>query len=62
MTTKKKGSARKYLEKLRGEPLTFGRMIKSMRQCDELTQVELAEKMGISKAYLCDIENNILTP
>jgi transcriptional regulator with XRE-family HTH domain len=52
----KKSSARKFLEKLRGGPLSFGQMISSIRQADEITQVKLAQKMKISRAHLCDIE------
>ena len=52
----KKSSARRFLEKLRGGPLTFGQMISSIRIADEISQVELARKMKISRAHLCDIE------
>jgi transcriptional regulator with XRE-family HTH domain len=52
----KKSDARKFLEKLNGGPLTFGRMLESLRRCDEVSQVELAKKMSISRAHLCDIE------
>lgn len=51
-----KSDARKFLESLRGEPLSFGRMIESIRLADEVTQVELARKMEMSRAHLCDIE------
>lgn len=44
------------MEKINGGPLTFGQLINSLRKCDEWSQVKLAAKMGISKAYLCDIE------
>lgn len=53
----KKSSTRLFLEKLRGGPLTFGGMIRSFRLADGISQVELAEKMHISKANLCDIEH-----
>ena len=43
MTTKKK-SAIEQIEELGGGPLTFGRMIESLRKCDELSQAELAAK------------------
>ena len=57
MSTKsQKSDAIKFLESLRGGPLTFGRMIESFRKCDEITQEKLAQKMKISKAHLCDIE------
>lgn len=46
----------KFLEKLNGGPLTFGRMIESLRQCDEISQVDLAKRVKISRAQLCDIE------
>ncbi|MDD4974193.1 MAG: helix-turn-helix transcriptional regulator [Bacteriovorax sp.] len=52
----KKSSVIKALDKMRGGPLTFGRMIESIRKCDEISQVELAKRMNISKAHLCDIE------
>jgi transcriptional regulator with XRE-family HTH domain len=55
-TKKKKSEAVKFLEKLRGGALTFGRMIESFRHCDDISQVKLAKKMKISKAHLCDIE------
>ena len=56
MSTRKKSSAMRFLEGLRGGPLTFGRMIESIRLCDEVSQAELARKMKISRAHLCDIE------
>ena len=56
MNTKKKSNAKKFLESLRGGPLTFGHMIESIRQADEVSQVELARKMAMSRAHLCDIE------
>ena len=52
----KKSSARRFLEKLRGGQLTFGQMISSISIADEISQVELARKMKISRAHLCDIE------
>ncbi len=54
--TIKKSSAMAAIEKVRGAPLSFGRMIESIRKCTEISQVELAKKMNISKAHLCDIE------
>jgi antitoxin HigA-1 len=54
--TSPKSSAIKFLEGLRGGPLTFGDMIESIRLCDEIPQAELARKMKISRAHLCDIE------
>ncbi len=57
MTTKrKKSKATQFLEDLTGGPLTFGRMINSIRLCDEYPQVKFAKLLGISKSHLCDIE------
>lgn len=52
----KKSSAIRTLEKIRGSALTFGRMVESLRKCDEISQTDLAAKLKISKAHLCDIE------
>lgn len=52
----KKSNAKKYLESLRGGPLTFGGMVESLREADEISQTALAKKMRISRAHLCDIE------
>jgi transcriptional regulator with XRE-family HTH domain len=46
----------KAIEGLRGGPLTFGRMIESVRIRDEISQAELARRMNISRSHLCDIE------
>ena len=55
MITKKKSNAMKFLESLVGK-LTFGGLIGAMRQAEEMSQVEFAKKLGISKQHLCDIE------
>ncbi|HEX7481412.1 MAG TPA: helix-turn-helix transcriptional regulator [Polyangiales bacterium] len=46
----------KLLDKLSGEPLTFGGMLRNIRECDELTLEAFARKIGISRSNLCDIE------
>ena len=57
MTTKKKKSeAMKFLEKLAGE-LTLSRLLIAIRQGEEMSQVEFAKLLGVSKQYLCDIEH-----
>lgn len=56
MTTKQRTSTKRFLQKLRGGPLTFGGLIKSIREADGYTQVALAGKLKLSKAHLCDIE------
>lgn len=44
------------LEKLSGKKLTLGNLIWSIRMGEEMNQVQFAEKLQISKQYLCDIE------
>lgn len=56
MTTKGKSNAKGFLEGISGGPLTFGEMIHSIRQADEISQTDLARRMEISRAMLCDIE------
>jgi transcriptional regulator with XRE-family HTH domain len=70
MTTKrsskkiKKSDAMQFLDKLIDEPLTFGSLIKTIRDCDEITQSQLANKLGTTKAHICDIEKGrkMVTP
>lgn len=38
--------------------MTFGGLIHSLRLSDEITQVELAKMLGISKQFLSDVEHN----
>jgi len=56
MIKQKKSAAVKYLEKLRGGPLTFGALLRSVRETDEHTLEELAKRFGVSRSHLCDIE------
>ncbi|NGX58224.1 MAG: hypothetical protein K940chlam3_01129 [Chlamydiae bacterium] len=56
MSIRKKSAAVKYMEKLVGENLTFGLLLKSLREGEEMTQIEFAKLLGISSQYLCDIE------
>ncbi|HEX4045194.1 MAG TPA: helix-turn-helix transcriptional regulator [Gammaproteobacteria bacterium] len=45
------------LEKISGKKLTLGNLIWSIRTCDEISQIDFAEKLGVSKQYLCDLEH-----
>ena len=38
--------------------MTFGGLIRSLRTSDEISQVELAKKLGVSKQFLSDVEHN----
>jgi plasmid maintenance system antidote protein VapI len=47
--------ANEFLEELLG-PLTFGNMLWSIRMCDELSQTEFADMLGVSRSHICDVE------
>lgn len=40
------------------DKMTFGSLIRSLRMSDEISQVELAKKLGVSKQFLSDVEHN----
>lgn len=64
MITKDTKETLKYLENLMGEKLTLGGFILSIRQGEELSQVEFAKILGVSRQVLCDIEHRrrIISP
>lgn len=37
---------------------TFGGLVKSMRLCDNISQVDLSKQIGVSPQFLSDVENN----
>lgn len=47
----------KDIEKITGSKLTFGKLIWAIRQADEELQIDFADKLGITKQHLCDIEH-----
>jgi DNA-binding XRE family transcriptional regulator len=53
----KKNETMEFLEGLMGGPLTFGEMVRSIRETDELTQEDVASKVGVSKQHVSDVEN-----
>ena len=52
----KKSEAMQLLEKKAGTPLTIAALLISIREGEEISQVEFAELLGISRSHLCDIE------
>lgn len=44
------------LESIVGEKLTMGSFIMAIRQGEEMSQVEFAKLLGVSRQVLCDIE------
>lgn len=55
MTTK--NTNKRFSEKLLGEKFSFAIMISGLRTSENISQVEFAKKLGLSKQHLCDIEN-----
>lgn len=47
-----------YLESLSGGPLTLGGLLMAIREGEELTQVNFAKMLGISRQNLCHIEHD----
>ncbi len=47
-----------FLNEIIKEEETFGGMIKNIRECEEMTQVEFALILGVKPQYLSDMENN----
>lgn len=62
MSTKKKSSAIKELDKIRKASLVFKDLLHSVRTTEEISQVELAKKAGTSKAKICDFEKGRRIP
>lgn len=60
MTTKKKSYFEK-LEKQYGQ-LTFGQVLRSFREAEELSQVAFAKKIGLSTQNLNDLEKGRRIP
>jgi len=62
MTTRKKGNALSALNKIRKAPLTFNRLLQSSRLTEEMSQVDLAQRCGTTKAKICDYEKGRRVP
>lgn len=52
--------AGKFMDELLGERLSLGETIQTIRltEYESLKQKEFADLLGVSKSYLCDLENN----
>jgi transcriptional regulator with XRE-family HTH domain len=55
---RKNREALELLEELIGESVSFGLYLKSIRESEELSQSELAAKLGISVQHLSNVEND----
>ncbi len=56
MTIKKTMSARESLKKVLNS--TFGKFVRDIRECDELTQTELARRMCVSRQFINAVEKD----
>lgn len=59
MTTKKKTTAMKFLDKTIGSAISLGSTIEAIRLSDEISQNIFAKKLGISQAHLSQIEKGV---
>ncbi len=46
-----------FLSELSGRKVTIANTLWAIRECEEMTQAEMAKLLGISRQYLCDIEH-----
>jgi antitoxin HigA-1 len=53
---KSKSDAVKFMEKVTGGPLTLARLLQSIRLGEDETLAAFAERLGVSRQHLCDIE------
>ena len=58
INSKKTQKTLKAIQKITGAKLTLGGLISAIREGEEMTQVEFAHQLGVSKQYLCDLEHN----
>lgn len=49
--------AKKFMEDIMGEKFSFAMLLRSIRTRDDLTQRELADKLGVTVSHVSDIEN-----
>ena len=60
MTTKKStpksDKSMEFLENITNKKMTLGNLLWSIRECEEMSQVEFAKMLRVSRQYLCDVE------
>ncbi len=57
MITKKTKASLEFIESITGSKLTFANNLLAIRQGEDMTQIEFAKQLGITRQYLCDIEH-----
>jgi transcriptional regulator with XRE-family HTH domain len=45
-----------FLNQLAGGPLTFGDAVRSARELIDISQAELARRLGVGRQSICDVE------
>jgi len=52
------------LQKITKKKLTLGSFLRSIRTCDEKSQIQFAKELSVSSQYLCDVERGrkIISP
>lgn len=50
--------AEKILKDLLGEPMSFATLLRAIRTRDDLTQRDLADKLGVTVSLISDLENS----
>jgi len=48
----------KFLEKKAGSPLTIATLLVAIRKSEEISQVDFADLLEISRSHLCDVEKS----
>ncbi len=56
MTTKKSTAARELLKDVMTS--SFGEFVRDIRECDEISQTELAKRMHVSRQFMSAIEKD----
>lgn len=56
MTTRKSSSARDVLKDVLHS--SFGEFVRDIRECDEITQTELAKRMRVSRQFINAVEKD----
>ena len=58
MITEQSKKSLDFIESLTGTKLTLGNLLLSIRQCEEMSQVDFSKQLGISLQNLCYIERH----
>jgi transcriptional regulator with XRE-family HTH domain len=53
----KNKNAKNFMENLLGEPMSFAKLLRSIRTRDDLTKKELADILEVTVSHISDIEN-----